>query len=140
MYKKITIGIGVGVAIGLIVAMFAIVLTRTNEAQGSAPSGVESSVATSGPISFTAAQGNLGIILFATSTCASRVISTGSTSIMFTLTDKATSSLGNVGIGGIYGHEQLGSTTIAYDSGLYGCGMWKLKTGNAGSIHITETK
>ena len=140
--KQIITASVVSSVIVVVIGFFAFLLFKPSTSQGSAPSGLESIVATSSPFTMTAAAGNLGLTLFSTSTnCASRIITTGSTSIFFTLFDVATTSVtGTSGLSGPYGHEQAASTTVVYDSGLYGCGRWKVKANSAGSIYITETR
>lgn len=58
--------------------------------------------------------------------CSSRVISTAGQSIMLSFDEPfLPSGIGNVSsstLSGSVGHIQLASTTIVYDSGLFGCG------------------
>lgn len=61
----------------------------------------------------------------ANASCKSRVISTVGTAIMISFDDIA--GAGNVGsttVSGTIGHVQGASTTVAYDAGLFGCGVW----------------
>lgn len=58
------------------------------------------------------------IQLFSTSTCASRIVTTsGDSDIRLSLSENGKASLSST-----VGVAQLASTTVAYDSGLYGCG------------------
>ena len=54
-------------------------------------------------------------------TCKSRVISTTDSAIMVSFDD--VTGFGSTTISGTAGHWQAGSTTVAYDSALYGCGL-----------------
>ena len=85
--------------------------------QGSAPTG---SIAISGSSSIVTLPSHTSLQIFASSTCISRTISLSATSsILFTLVDQATNPPTGAG------HIQNASTTIAYDSGIYGCGLWR---------------
>lgn len=64
------------------------------------------------------------ITLFAdeeSATCHSRVITTTGSAIMISFDDVA--GHGSTTISGEIGHWQDASTTVAYDSGQYGCGL-----------------
>lgn len=123
--KILAIGL-IGLAIALV-----IVSNKTLLVQGAAPSGLPSTVATSSFYAITSTQSRL----FATSTaCASRIISTaGGGGILLTFADDdiPTSS---------YGHWQGASTTVAYDSGLYGCGAVRGYSSVSQTITLTETR
>lgn len=54
-------------------------------------------------------------------TCKSRVITTSASPIMISFDD--TTGFGSTTISGAAGHLQAASTTVAYDSALYGCGL-----------------
>lgn len=41
---------------------------------------------------------------------------------------------------GLYGHLQAASTTVAYDSGLYGCGLMKVYSFATQQITVSETR
>lgn len=72
------------------------------------------------------------ITLFATTTgCVSRIITTATSSISFTI-DGTYNPTGQ-GSGG-FGHIQEASTTVAYDSGLWGCGRWKTYPNPGGTV------
>ena len=88
--------------------------TEKRNLGGATSSGIEATVATTTDYLLGTTQG----VLFATSSCAVRVISTtGESSIMLTFTDKQ----GKVP-SGFFGHIQAASSTVAYDGGVYGCG------------------
>lgn len=118
--NKITIQLGLGIAsilaIGLLV--FGIMSFQAKTVKAGAPSGLPATMATTSSV--IVGPGN-AMTLFATSTaCATRVISTVAQPIMLTFTDNAGQSPT-----GIFGHLQAASTTVDYDSGLYGCGLVK---------------
>ena len=82
---------------------------------GSAVSGVQSTVGTSPTVLVGT---STPVTLTATSTgCASRIITTGAQAIKISFSHHLSSST----LGNNIGHFQGGSTTVAYDSGLYGC-------------------
>ena len=82
--------------------------------------------------------GNSVVQITATSSpernCFSRVITTVEAAYIG-FSDAATSTLVES-----RGHIQAASTTVTYDSGLYGCGVWLLKSAGVASntINITE--
>jgi hypothetical protein len=108
-----------------------IVLSSQRDALAGAPSGLPAVVATSSlmTISSTAS------LIEGTSTCSARIITTNTAPISITFSDK----LGYVP-SATYGHLQLGSTTVAYDSGQYGCGALRVYSyAGAGTITYTNT-
>lgn len=74
-------------------------------------------------------------ILFATSTCATRVITTVASPIMLTFSDVQ----GKVP-SGTTGHLQAASTTVAYDADLYGCGTFRAFGFVSSAITVTESR
>ena len=102
----------------------------TNVTLGSAPSGLPATVATTSQITV----GTTAITVFATSTCAARIVSTTNKPIMLTFTDAQTPTFA-------LGVAQVASTTVAYDSGQYGCGEVKIYGFDAASkITVYETR
>ncbi len=96
----------------------------------SAPAGLQATLATSSNPVVT----NTAATVFATSTCAARIVSTtGNSAIMITFTDKDTPS-------GLFGHWQAASTTVAYDSGQYGCGKVKIYSFSSQNITVSESR
>lgn len=97
---------------------------------GSAANGIQANAATSTNITVT----TTASAFFATSTCASRTISTVQP-IMLTFSDingaTPTAVIGNI---------QGASTTVNYDAGLYGCGLFKgiSASGASGNVTVTE--
>ena len=99
---------------------------------GSAPSGLASTVATStNPTVTTGAE-----VIFATSTgCASRIITTGDNFVNLTFSDRIGQTPTVT-----FGHLQATNTTEVYDSGIYGCGLWKAFSLTSQVITTTETR
>lgn len=80
--------------------------------------------------------GTTAVTLFATSTCAARVITTYANPIMLTFGDYA-----NQTPTATYGHLQSASTTVTYDAGQYGCGLFKVYGYTANTaITVTESR
>lgn len=106
-----------------------------NLVKASAPSGLPATTATS---SNPLVAPNVATLLFATTTgggCTARVISTASTTLMLTFGDTVMG-----GPTGTYGVWQAASTTVAYDSGLYGCGAVRGMANVGGQITVIETR
>lgn len=116
--------------VALFIAAFSI--SRTPPTFGSAPSGLPATVGTSSLMAVGTTQG----IIFATSTCAARIISTpGTSGIMLTFDDsKGAVPTGTLGI------WQAASTTVTYDSGQYGCGAVRAFSFAAQNLTVTETR
>lgn len=100
-------------------------------AGAAAPSGLQAIVSTSSNPTVT----TTAAIVFATTTqCSSRVVTTYASPIMLTFSDNQGKTPT-----GTYGHLQLASTTVAYDSGIYGCGAYKVYSFVSQAITVTET-
>lgn len=112
-------------------AAFVVANSYANLAGASAEPGVASTVATSSSVAVTATAKEV----FATSTCLSRVISTASSTIRVTF-----SNFSNQTPTAFFGHVQAASTTVAYDSGLYGCGLLKVYSYEPSLITVSETR
>jgi len=145
--------ISLSLAAVLIVGMvFAILSLQSSSVQGAAPMGLRAEF-----ISATTTE----IGPQATSTifvsknrdsgqrrnCTSRIISTTDGSgipILFTLGEptnndfSSSTQSGNQGLSLVRGHFQAGSTTIAYDSGIYGCGEWNAIAPASTTVTLTE--
>lgn len=104
----------IALALAVTTALFciAVILGTTPRSFASAPSGLPATVATTSRATVTAT----AALVFATSTCSARVISTSSSSIMIGFSDNQ--GFVPTANQGIY---QAASTTVAYDSGQYGC-------------------
>ena len=98
---------------------------------GTAPSGIASTVSTSTAQTVT---GTAGVIFATSSNCASRIISNPDGAIIMTLSDRIdqTPTL-------VFGVVQATNTTIVYDAGVYGCGLWKAIGFVTGEITTVET-
>lgn len=133
MKKNIKWIMGIVIVLGISI-VFQKALNSIPKVQSSAPGGMVTSWGTSSQITLGAEERTL----FATSTpsCISRVVSTRYAQIMIQYGDHAQFNLeGNTG------HIQLASTTVVYDSGLYGCGLWTavaLGSTTAQGISVTE--
>lgn len=127
--KTFLIIAGLFVTVGIMTAIF----SETKLATAGAPSGLQTTVATSTAYSVSTSASTL----FATSTaCSSRIITTTSQPIMLVFSDRA----GQVPTG-TFGHLQSASTTVAYDSGIYGCNAYKAYGyGGSSNLTLTETR
>ena len=129
-----------GVALMGAVILFTIALfLETRPTYASAPSGLNATVATTSPLTIGPTDA-LNVSLFGATTttnngCAARIITTTATPIMleFTISASTTAS-------GTVGHLQGASTTVAYDGGQYGCGLWTAYAFATTTITVTETK
>ena len=100
----------------IIVSLTAIgIAVKKSGMLGQAVSGVQSTIGTSSTVLVGT---STPMTLTATSTgCAARIITTGAQAIRISFSHHLSSTT----LGNDIGHLQLGSTTVAYDSGLYGC-------------------
>ncbi len=104
-------------------------VTTTKDVKGSAPTGYATQISTSSTITLSGTSG----VAFASSTdCTNRVVTVppaGGARINFG---------DNAGIvpSATVGHMQAASTTVYYDSGLYGCGQWTIY--GTGAMQVTE--
>lgn len=106
-----------------------IVATQTQNV-GEAIPGLTTKVSTTSPASVT----TTASLVFASSTCNSRVITTYASPIMIGFTD-----LRGFVPSGVGGHLQLASTTVAYDSGIYGCAAWRVYSFTSQAITVSQT-
>lgn len=108
------------------------IYNKPDTASASAPTGLMSSVATTSQPTV----GTTAISVFATSTsCNARIISTYASPVMITFSDfKGETPTG------VFGFLQAASTTQAYDSGIYGCGLLKIYSFTSQTITVTETR
>lgn len=74
-------------------------------------------------------------LVFATSTCAARTISTVASPIMITFTD----AQGKVPTA-TFGVLQAASTTVAYDASQYGCGAVRIYSFVSSAITVQEAR
>lgn len=117
-------------ALALISAVITVFVMPVAKTFGAAPLGVVSQIATSSTISVGP---QVATTIFTnTYSCTSRVISTVSQPIMISFSSDITPT-------GVTGHLQAASTTIAYDSGIYGCGQVSVY-GYGASTTITKSE
>jgi hypothetical protein len=119
----------------LAMSILAIISLSSREAYGSAPSGLPATIATStlGYVMQTSQT-----LLVATSTnCAARVVTTRTQPAMLTFSDKP-----GVVPTAVVGHLQVASTTVAYDSGVYGCDAVRVisATLTTDTIDVSESR
>ncbi len=130
----LTKSITFGTFVALILATVYLSGVFTPHADASAPSGIPAdtlNATSSNPTVTTTAS-----LVFATTTsCSARVVTTYASPVMLTFSDNQGETPT-----GTYGHLQAASTTIAYDSGLYGCGAVKIYSFVSQAISVTETR
>jgi len=73
--------------------------------------------------------------------CKARVVTvpgamTGGVNLIFG--DKTNGDISSTTLSGTAGHYQAASTTVVYDSGLYGCGMMVARSWTSGTVVISE--
>lgn len=72
-------------------------------------------------------------------TCKARVVTTqGTSAIMLSFGDKINGDFSSTTLTGTIGHLQLASTTVAYDSGIYGCGRWTVFAWASSTLTVSE--
>lgn len=117
----------------LVIGLVVVVLIgfRDLKVNAEAPSGLPATVATSSPLLVT----TTAKVAFATSSCATRIITTAGFPVRMTFSDyiAQTPTLA-------IGHWQSASTTVSYDSGEYGCGKVKVWSQGTQTIWITESR
>ena len=123
--EKIILALSITVILAVVVSLN----LNLQGAQGAAPGGMLTMVATSSTIDATSASR----VAFASSTdCTSRVITVpvgGGIRISF-------ADLPGITLSATVGHIQAASTTVTYDAGLYGCGQ--LTVWGEGDLQVTE--
>lgn len=117
----------------LVLLIVAAIYIGNPVAHASAPSGLPATVSTSSSAAIGA--GTVTLLAATSSNCAARVVSTGGSAALMTFSD-------NQGLQptGVYGVFQPASTTVAYDSGLYGCNAIRIFSYTAQPVSITETR
>lgn len=120
-------------SITLTVFAVCLIVSSTPKTFASAASGLKATLATT---SAEVLPSQTVTTIIATSTnCAARVISTTDKEIMLTLDDSQ-----NLSPTATFGYKQLASTTVAYDSGIYGCGRVKVYSYGATNITVGESR
>mgnify|MGYP001620165213 CR=1 FL=1 len=115
--NKLLIGILIGLAL---IAGLLINLTQKGPPKlGDAGSGLPAQLASTSVVSV--GPSNNGVLLFPKSNfCSSRVISTKERALLLMFDNVATQASST--LNSRFGHLQAASTTVNYDSGVYGCG------------------
>ena len=126
-YTLSTIGIAIVLLAGLVIAF------QARDVSASAPAGAQAPVATSSAITMPA---NTAVAIAATSSCAARIVTTSGQAVMLTFSSRT----GQAAPTGSYGHIQAASTTVAYDSGLYGCDLLRAYSFGAQALTISESR
>ncbi len=121
-----TYGIGLG-----IIALLLILGYVSQTVHASAPSGLQASVATTS----LSLVGTSASTIFATSTCSARIITTYASPIMLTFSERQ-----SIQPSGIFGRLQDASTTVSYDSGIYGCEAVQAFSFVSQNITVMETR
>lgn len=70
--------------------------------------------------------------------CKSRVIGTKATPIVILFGDPTNGNLSSTTLNGTTGFVQGASTTVAYESGIYGCGKWTGYAAASTTITVSE--
>jgi len=144
--KKETLYFVIAIAIISVVAIsFSVLTQRVQFVQGSAPSGLVTtvSVATTTTVGPQYLTGKGKLIFTETGNCDSRIITTVGQDVALTFydpKDDETDNLSSTTLSIQKGHIQFASTTIAYDSGIYGCGNVYGYAKASTTITLTETK
>lgn len=117
-------------AAAIIVGYISLLLIQTHDVKASAgalPATIASSTLAVVP-------SNTAIVLFSTSTCSSRIISTpATTTLMLTFSDAQTPT-------GVFGIYQAASTTKEYDSATYGCGQVRGLSNAASVVTLIDSR
>ena len=127
--NKKTLGIIVLLFLAVFVGWFA--SNSIPKAKGEAPPGMRATDASTSQITI---PGNTALLVFASSTCISRIITSAPAQLWISLTD-----LEEPPVPG-RGHLQNASTTAAYDAGIYGCGLWRIYNSGASTSVFTITQ
>ena len=123
------------IALAVTLLMFFMFFTVQQSALSGAPSGIPTTVATTSQHLATPGSLNVISLLIGTSSCNSRIISTRASEVMLGFSDVQ----GFVPTASI-GHQQAASTTVAYDSGSYGCGAIRVFSYATSTVTITESR
>ena len=124
--KSMTIklkSVGIIAVIALAVFVLASMFFRYESAQASASSGLPATqrVATTTSVG----PDEVKRLYNKQPSCASRIVRTQGTEIYLIFADPVGGNLASTSLSAVAGFVQLASTTVAYDSGIYGCGeLW----------------
>lgn len=140
MNKKILLGVGLLVA-GLLVVV-GVVNLFVNPPLGGAPQGVASFVATSSNVLvglhiesllYEGSQSGVGV----QRKCASRIVTTRAEPIVINFSGTSLQTATTTILSTFEGHLQGASTTVVYDSAVYGCGFWGARSVGVASTTVT---
>ena len=130
------------IGLGAILALLALLVTQYEDsgpALGGSTPGTPSTLATS---SIKAIGPQVNIELFSSNnSCTSRVISAQTQPVMLAFgDDTGTGGISSTSLSQTIGHIQAGSSTVSYDSSIYGCGRWFGFAGVSTTISTLETQ
>ena len=128
MTQKLTIAVFASV----IIAAAIVLLFQAHKADASAPAGARASIATSSAVTMPAIT---VVMIAASSSCAATIVQTGASALTLQFGDRKGSTL--TGFNGTA--LQAASSTVVYDSGLYGCDAIRGYSYIAQPITITQT-
>ena len=103
---------------------------------GQAPSGLNSLLAVATTTAVGPQQNKT--IFSSNSQCTGRVIGTAGQAIMLAFGDPTNGDISSTTLTSMVGFTQGASTTVAYDSGVYGCGRWSAYGIASSTITTTE--
>mgnify|MGYP001576718960 FL=1 len=138
MKNILTIAIWVAVALAVIGGLWYLYDSISDVVSpnvGGAQSGLPTTVVLNPATTTSLTVNTTAALIFASSTCNSRIITTYASPIMIGLTDKFPFAPS-----GTSGVLQAASTTVAYDSGIYGCAAWRAYSFTAQNITAWQTE
>lgn len=121
----------VSFVVALILSALIAISFGTLITHASSPPGLPATIATTSPMAVTTTPS----LVMATSSCSARIITTTASPIMIGFSD-----IQGFLPSGTQGHLQAASSTVAYDSGQYGCGAVRVYSFVAGQITISESR
>ena len=137
MTQKIQTGLLYGAVVVAILAFMYLLGSQIPRSLAGAPTGLPTTVSVA---TTTAVGPQQNIQLFSASSCNSRIVSTVASAVMLTFEDPSNGDVSSTTLSGVKGHLQTASTTVAYDSGLYGCGRVFAYAFASSTITTTETR
>lgn len=139
MTKSLTLSLTL-LALGLVVLMGVLLLKPFENAVGAGYIGW-SVYQTSATTTTVGPQAVKATTIFAERTdgsCKSRIIGTKATPIVILFADPVNGDLSSTTLNGATGFVQGASTTVAYESGIYGCGKWTGYASASTTITVSE--
>ena len=128
MNKNTKIGIGI---VALLLGFYVGVLSvRVGPVELGGSSTTDTFTRHASSTQFALAAGGAVVQITATSSCSSRIITTGANGAGLSFNDQIMTN--NIG------HWQAASTTAVYDGSLYGCGVMRARANGATSLLVTE--